>query len=185
MRLRIVILLVLGSLIFTSQTANAFSFPFDLIKILKNGTDSVNISQTKFNTFPFGGKITSSKTACSVKFWIWQTVYGYPVPCPNCGSIPIAGTVIDVGPPGIKASKVYTPPGITKIYPNNHQNKVGVYTLGIAFSSTYTKQIMEKVIDKVNSSLSSIRVPIPNGWLDHFHLVCPSDGSIILKIGTS
>ena len=40
---------------------------------------------------------------------------------------------------------------------------------------------VEKIINKINSTLKSIRVPIPNGWLDQFHLVCPK-GGIILKI---
>lgn len=184
-RISIFFISVLLVLIFTSRTSYAFN-PFDILKIIKGVTSTTNIIEIPSTVSPFGGKITSSKTACSVKFWIWQIVctpFGcFPVPCPNCGSIPIAGTVIKVSTPGIPVSEVFTFPGITKVYPNNHQNKVGVWTLG----TTLKTNIAQKIVDKINSALKKIpKIPIPpNGWLDQFHLVCPK-GGIILKIGTS
>lgn len=179
-RLIISFISVLLILIPTSQTAHAFSL--NVTKTIMSTVDGVvGTEKIPATTFPFGGKITSSGTACKVRFWVWQIVFGVPVPCPNCGFIPIAGTVIDVGPPGIPASKVFTFPGITKVYANNQQNKIGVMTLGIALES----RIVKRITDKINSALARIpQIPVPNGWIERFSLSCP-DGGIIRKIGTS
>lgn len=166
-------------LIFIPKTSYAWGVG-SVTGAMKRVVDSEKISDSMTVMFPFGGKIISTGTACKIRFWVWTNTPFGTFPCPNCGFIPVAGTVIDVGEPGIPASQVFTFPGITKIYPNKNEDKVEVWTLGIALKPF----LVQRIINKINRTLSRIRVPVPSGWLDHFHLVCP-DGGIIRQIGTS
>ena len=186
----IVISLIVSTAIFgflvPLQHARAISLGgiTSIIKTVVNIIDSTKAGKSTASiTFPFGGRITSSGTACKLKFTLWQiiiVIFGVPVPVPFPVSIPITGTVIDVGPPGLPTDDVYTFPGISDVYANNNENKVGAWTLGIAM----TPKIMDEILDKINSALDSITFTVPNGWVDNFSLDCP-DGGVILKIGTS
>ena len=182
MRLRVVTLLVLVSLIFTSQTANAFD-PFSLFKIvntIRNIGNATKIPTGPSLTVPFGGRITESGTACKLHYWVTVIVLGFPVTSPGV-PIPLFGTKINVSRPGLPISNVYTFPGITQEYENHNQDKVGKWTIGIASKYNFASAIK----DKVNSALGSI-TPISIGVITFFNfsLSCP-DGGIILKIGTS
>ena len=182
MKLRVITLLVLVSLIFTSQTANAFN-PFSVVRILTTIRNIGNATKTPTGpslTSPFGGKITESETACKLHYWVTVIVFGYPVTSPGI-PIPLFGTKVSVGRPGLPISNVYTFPGITKNYPNHNEDEVGKWTIGIASRQNFASSI----IDKVNSALSSIPpISIGVATFFNFSLSCP-DGGVILKIGTS
>ena len=182
MRLRFVTLLVLVSLIFTFQTAKAFD-PLSVVRIIGTIRNIGNAAKAPTGpslTVPFGGKITESGTACKLHYWITVIILGFPVTSPGV-PIPLFGTKINVSRPGLPISNVYTFPGITKIYPNHNEDKVGKWTIGIASKHNFAKAI----IDKVNSALNSIPpISIGVATFFNFSLSCP-DGGIILKIGTS
>lgn len=173
----IISILSITIFILTRQTSHAFGFDSvqNAIKNVGKISDSISVM------FPFGGEITSTGTACKVRFWVWTNTIWGPIPCPNCGFIPIAGTVIDVEEPGIPASQVFTFPGITKIYANRNEDKVGAMTIGLALKP----YLVKRITNRINSALSKIpAIPLPTGWADHFNLACPS-GGIIRQIGTS
>jgi|SRR3989344_1698319 len=179
MRLRIVIFFVLLSLIFSSQTAYAFN-PFSIVRIITTINNISKSIKPPTATVPFGGKITESGTACKLHYWVTVIVFGIPVTSPGV-PIPLFGTKVSVGPPGLPISEVYTFPGITQNYPNHNQDKVGTWTLGIASRAGFANPL----IQKVNSALSTLP-PISLGVATFFNfsISCP-DGGIILKIGTS
>lgn len=158
----------------TTRTTQAFS----LGGILGNIRQISNSTKAPSVTFPFGGKIVESNTACKLHYWMTEPPFFIPHPGIP---IPLFGTKIKVGPPGIPASNVFTFPGITKIYANKNEDKEGVMTLGIASNAKFVSSL----IDKVNSALGKIP-PIIVGSVAFFQfsLSCP-DGGIILKIGTS
>lgn len=178
-------ILIVGSLVMiTPRVTHAFN-PFGLVSIIStinNIVRSTRIPTTPSAVFPFGGRITESGTACKLHYWM-----SYPVPFPpffltHPGvSIPLFGTKIRVSPPGLPVSDVFTFPGITKIYANKHEDRVGVWTLGISSKANFVRSL----ISRINSALSSIP-PIVVGPVTFFNfsLSCP-DGGIILKIGTS
>ena len=179
MRLRIVILFVLLSLIVTSQTAHAFN-PFSIVKIITTINNASKSTKAPTITVPFGGRVTESGTACKLHYWVIVIVFGYPVVSPGV-PIPLFGTKVSVGPPGLPISEVYTFPGITQNYPNHNEGRVGTWTLGIATKSNFASPLIEKV----NSALSSIPpISIGVATFFNFSISCP-DGGIILKIGTS
>lgn len=182
MRLRIVILFVLLSLIVTPQTTYAFN-PFSVVKIIttiNNIGKSVKPPSAPSATVPFGGKITESGTACKLHYWATVIIFGFPVTTPGV-PIPLFGTKVSVGPPGLPISEVFTFPGITQNYPNHNEGKVGTWTLGIASKAGFASPLIEKV----NSALSTIPpISIGVATFFNFSISCP-DGGIILKIGTS
>lgn len=182
MRNFFIVFLILASLIFTPQTVYAFN-PFSLIRIIStinNIGKSVKIPSVPSATSPFGGKITESGTACKLHYLVTVIVFGIPVTAPGV-PIPLFGTKVSVGPPGLPISDVYTFPGITQNYPNHNEDDVGTWTLGIATKYNFASSL----IKQVNSALSSIP-PISVGVATFFNfsIKCP-DGGIILKIGTS
>lgn len=174
-----------------------------IVSIIKTTTKYIKLAKdiqnnTSSNIFPFGGRITHSEGGCALKFriWTWITVYGFPVPipCPSCGSIPLGGNTIEVGPPGIPSptGQIFTFPFITEIYDNNNQGKVGPWTIGLGWQPF--------PIDKINKALEDVTISIPPGnscpgaprnfyipsCFDDFHLKCSdNDRNVILKIGTS
>lgn len=180
----ITVIFLLGVLVLlfprTTQAAN----PFSIFKIFKTINDIVRSEKPSGPSAlaPFGGRITESGTACKLHYWM-----GYPVPFPPFyvthpgPPIPLFGTKISVSRPGIPASDIYTFPGITKIYPNRNEDKVGKWTLG----QVYNIDFMRKIIEQINSALDSIP-PIVVGPVTfyNFSLSCP-DGKVIFKIGTS
>lgn len=156
------------------RSANAFS----LGGILNNTKEVTSTTKIPTIMFPFGGKIVESSTACKLHYWMTEPPFFIPHPGIP---IPLFGTKIKVGPPGIPASDIFTFPGITRIYANKNEDKVGVWTLGIASNISF----MKSLIKRVNSALSKLP-PIVAGPVSFFRfsLSCP-DGGIILKIGTS
>lgn len=164
---------------FLAPKAQAFN-PFSIFKILKTINDitkQAKPASTTGITFPFGGKITEAGTACKLHFWMSEPPFFIPHPGIP---IPLFGTKIRVGPPGVPASDVFTFPGITQIYDNHHEDKVGSWTLGIALKTN----IVKPIIDRINSALRYL-TPIIVGPVAfyNFSLACP-DGGIITKIGT-
>jgi len=179
MKLRIVILFVLLSLIVTPQTTHAFN-PFSVVKIITTINDIGKSVKAPTATVPFGGRITESKTACKLHYWVTVIIFGVPVTSPGV-PIPLFGTKVRVGPPGLPISDVYTFPRITQVYANHNEGKVGAWTLGIASKANFANLL----IKKVNSALNSIPpISIGVATFFNFSISCP-DGGIILKIGTS
>lgn len=187
-------------LIFTlaiSPPARAISL-LSIVNIVKAVTGSIRAA-TSISTvldgyvphkFPFGGHITSSERACSLKGWIWiPTPFG-PVPCVNCLYWPFApfgGRAIKVGPPVASPGKVIVFPWISDVYRNKQENKIGPWALGLGFTPFPLKQI--------NDALGLITIPYGAGWIDHLHIACQASGEkdlngneiykVILKLGTS
>lgn len=182
MRSFFIVFLILVSLIFTSQTVHAFN-PFSLVRFtttINNIGKSTKIPSTPSAMVPFGGKITESGTACKLNYWVTVIVFGLPVTTPGI-PIPLFGTKVRVGPPGLPISDVFTFPGITQTYPNHNEGRVGTWTLGMASKYNFAASL----IKQVNSALSSIP-PISVGVATFFNfsIKCPN-GGIILKIGTN
>ena len=173
-QLILVLLTAVVVLIFEPKLAQAFSMG----GILKDVGQTAKSSKIPSVGIPFGGKITESSTACKLHYWMTEPPFFIPHPGVP---IPLFGTKIKVGPPGIPASDIFTFPGITKIYANKNENRVGVWTLGITSNTNF----MKSLINKANSSISKLP-PIVVGPVSFFKfsLSCP-DGGIILKIGTS
>lgn len=173
-----------GLFLFSRRPAEAFNIVAvanavrTIVNILKTYQNASSISRA---TFPFGGKITSSGVACKLNYWMT-----YPVPFPpfiliHPGvPIPLFGTKIDVSRPGLPTSNAYTLPYISKIYANRHENRTGVWTLGMAMNSGPVRQI----ISRINNALRSIVISIGVVTLFDFTINCPN-GGLILKIGTS
>jgi hypothetical protein len=196
----IAILLVVAVLgLFTHQFADALSFSFikKVVDVLKTSykyygvvKDYAKLPGYIPHTFPFGGHITSSERACSLKWTNWVIIYtpvGYfPVPIP--GYWPIPGRAIEVGPPIPSNGKVIDFPFISDIYRNNQEDRVGPWALAIGFTPF--------PLDQINDALGLITIPLPaGGWADNFHMDCSSSGEkdkegndiykVILKLGTS
>lgn len=181
----ITVFILLGVLVLlfprTTQAANPFSI-FKIIGTINDIVRSEKIPSGPSALAPFGGKITESGTACKLNYWMGYPIPFFPFYITHPGPpIPLFGTKISVSRPGIPASDIYTFPGITKVYPNHNEDKVGKWTLG----QVYRADFMGKIIDKINSSLSSLS-PIVIGTVTfyNFSLSCP-DGKAIFKIGTS
>ncbi len=150
------------------------------IKTTKNMASGNNLSEDVPHTFNFGGHITHSEGGCAVKAWTWIIVLGFPVPCPNCLTIPLGGNTIEVGDPiSSPKGQMFTFPFISDIYANHNEGKTGPWALGIGFTPF--------PIDKINDALGKIpKIPFGVGWIDHFHLECSdSNKNVILKMGTS
>jgi len=183
MRVRIIIItLLVSSSFFALNTADAFD-PFSVVKIMKTINQvrsTVKAPTSPALMVPFGGKIVESGTACKLHYWTLYFIGPIPVTHPG-PPIPLFGTKIKVDQPGLPISNAFTFPGVTKIYPNKHEDRVGVWTLGIATKYNFTKTL----VDTINSSLGKL-TPISVGPVTFFKfsLSCP-DGGIILKIGTS
>ena len=181
MRVRIIIItLLVSSSFFALNTADAFD-PFSVVKIMKTINQvrsTVKAPTSPALMVPFGGKIVESGTACKLHYWMSEPPFYIPHPG---FPIPLFGSKIRVATPGIPISNVFTFPGITQIYANKHEDRVGVWTLGISSK----KNFVNSIINTVNSTLSRIP-PIIVGPVTFFNfsLSCP-DGGIILKIGTS
>lgn len=144
-------------------------------------------------TFPFGGRITSSSRGCAIRFWIWVRVWGVEIPCPNCGYIPLPGRTITVGaplpvtpPPG----KIFTIPFISDVYRNHAARnlRAGPWSLGLGFTPFPLKQI--------NEALAEIpSIDLGFGRASRFKLSCKESGEkdqngddiykVIIKMGTS
>ena len=180
-RRAVIIVFILGSLTFLTPK-NTYAFdPFSIVRILtsiRTAVRSVQIPNSPSVTVPFGGRIVESGTACKLHYWMSEPPFYIPHPG---FPIPLFGSKIRVATPGIPISNVFTFPGITQIYANKHEDRVGVWTLGISSK----KNFVNSIINTVNSTLSRIP-PIIVGPVTFFNfsLSCP-DGGIILKIGTS
>lgn len=181
MKRYLIILLVVISAASVPKIARAFTLnPLDaftlVTKIREVINGSINIGPPSV-TFPFGGRITESGTACKLKYKV--KVFGV-VPIPGI-PIPLFGTKVKVSQPGIPASDIFTFPGITRIYANNHQDRVGAWTLGIATRANY----IQPFITRLNTILGSIPdIPLVYVTVGDFGIGCPN-GGLILQIGTS
>lgn len=146
-----------------------------------NAIYGIGIPENVPHVFPFGGRITSTGGGCHIRFWIWYTgpPLFTPIPCPNCGFIPLSSYAVTVGQPVPGYGEMFSFPLITDTYANYHQGQVGVWTLGLGFTPF--------PIDRINSALGAIpRIPYGAGWFDRFSLRCSNDNlNVILKIGTS
>ncbi|MEX2090972.1 MAG: hypothetical protein WD989_02495 [Candidatus Paceibacterota bacterium] len=182
----ILVLVIISAAFVVSEPAHGLDFNIirrvvNAIRAVANLLKSVDTARV---TFPFGGKITDTGVACKIHYW--TTVRG----CPPVGvcyvgpgiPIPITGTKIDVDRPGIPADDIFTFPFISQIYANKNQNKVGVWTLGLAFNNEFFER---GVLNPINDALDQIPV-ITIGVADfyNFSLSCP-EGGVIYKIGTS
>ena len=130
--------------------------------------------------FPFGGQIVDTGVACKLHYWVLYFVWGIPVTHPGI-PIPIVGTRIDVSLPGIPAEDIFTFPYISRIYANYNQNKVGVWTLGLALKNEWFEKA---ILDPINKALDNVIFSIGIITFYNFSLNCP-DGGPIYKIGTS
>ena len=180
----------------------------ELVRKLKTYYDayknssSINLPGYVPHKFPFGGRITSTEQACSLKFWQWYLVCYPVIGCymtPFPGYIPLGGSAITTGeplpvkpPPG----RVITFPFISQIYNNHTEDRVGPWDLGIGFTPF--------PLDQINSILEAITIPptvtcspttYTGACFDHFHIDCSASGEkdrngndiykVILKLGTS
>ena len=179
------------------QSAQAIGFT-SIINIVKTATGFLKTANQYGNTldgyvphnFSFGGHITTSERACSLKAWLWfPTPFGI-VPCPNCFYWPFApfgGSAIEVGPPISSHGKVIVFPWISEIYRNKQEDRVGPWALGLGFTPF--------PLEKINDALDLITIPYGVGWIDHIHIACSESGEkdqsgnaiykVILKLGTS
>lgn len=201
----VVIFLILAVLGLTfprsTQAFNLFGHDVDFIGTFNSVFKAVRLVKGAPgyipHTFPFGGRITSSERGCAIRFWIWQIVCVFgicvPVPCPDCGYIPIPGRTITVGNPvpvSPSPGKIFTFPFISDVYRNHEARdlRAGPWSLGLGFTPFPLKQI--------NKALAEIpNIPIPNGWLSRFKMVCKASGEkdrngddiykVIRKLGTS
>jgi len=182
---RVVIFIIILSLFLTSfliyETTDALSFNIirritDAIKAVTNFLKNINTAKV---ISPFGGRITKTGKACTIHYWMTEPPFFIPHPG---FPIPIGGTKINVGPPGITAKEIFTFPFISQIYSNHHENRVGAWTLGLTFNKEFFKK---RVLDPINDALDQIP-PISVGLVTFFNfsLSCP-DGGVIYKIGTS
>lgn len=197
----IAILLVIAIVgLFTHQSADALSFSFikKIVDVLKTSYKSYKVVENYGklpsyvpHTFPFGGHITSSEQACSLKWTNWVIIcYGpagcYPTPIP--GYWPFTGQAIEVGPPIPSNGKIIDFPFISDIYRNDQEDRVGPWALAIGFTPF--------PLDQINDALGLITIPLPaGGWADNFHIDCSESGEkdqsgnaiykVILKLGTS
>jgi len=144
------------------------------------------------HNFSFGGHITSSERACSLKGWIWYVgpPLFIPTPCPNCFYWPFApfgGRAIKVGPPIASPGKVIVFPWISDVYRNKQEHRVGPWALGLGFTPF--------PLHEINDALGSIPpIPYGAGWIDHLHIDCQASGEkdlegndiykVIRKLGT-
>jgi len=141
------------------------------------------------HNFSFGGHITSSERACSIRAWIWYEgppLY-VPLPCPDCFFWPLGGRAIEVGPPVPSPGKVIDFPWISQIYRNYQEDRVGPWALGLGFTPF--------PLNKINDALGSIMIFYGAGWIDHIRIDCQASGEedasgndiykVILKLGTS
>jgi len=196
----IVIFLIIAALgLLAPQSANAFSFDFirKITSVLKTSYKYYKVAQDYGklpgyvpHTFPFGGHITSSERACSLKWTNWiiicTPVGCFPVPIP--GYWPFPGRAIESGPPIPTNGKIIDFPFISDIYRNNQESRVGPWDLGLGFTPF--------PLDQINDALGLITIPLPaGGWADNFHIDCQASGEkdkegndiykVILKLGTS
>ena len=184
---QIVISIIILSIVLTSfliyETSHGLSLNFisRVLNAIRTVADLLRAIDTARITFPFGGKITDTGVACKLHYWVLYFVGPYPVTHPGY-PIPITGTKIDVGPPGISADDIFTFPFISQVYANRNENRVGAWTLGLAFNKEFFK---ESVLGPVNDALGQMPV-FSVGYLTfyNFSLSCP-DGGVIYKIGTS
>ena len=182
-----IILVIILSVILTSflvyETTHALSFNIigRIISAVRTVASLLQNVDTVRITSPFGGKIADTGRACTIHYWTLYYVAGFPVTHPGV-PIPIGGTKIDVGPPGIEAEEIFTFPFISQIYLNNNENQVGAWTLGLIFNNEFFE---ESVLNPINDALDQIPAfSVGVITFYNFSLSCP-DGGVIYKIGTS
>lgn len=193
----ILVVTILG-LFMPTPTTHAFSTTAIIDAIRKAVKFIIAIKNANLKVpgiFVFGGRITHSKGGCKIKYRVWTTVcYGifgcWATPFPGF-PIPLGGNTIEVGPPiSSPKGQMFTFPGITDIYMNKRQGKVGPWALGIGWKPFPIKQI--------NEALKNIEISIGGGacyvrpqsigqtCVNNFHLDCSDNNeNVILKIGTS
>lgn len=167
-----------------------------LICILKKTHDFIQTVQQITNilgfiphTFPFGGPILSSETACSFHFDEYTFAFTICTPFTGCWtpalgpvpiSIPLGGRAIRVGDPMPITPPTTAPygriiafPWISKIYDQHTENRAGPWSLGLGFTPF--------PLGEINNSLGSIKIRIPPNYLDSIDAPCwtPVFGSYI------
>ena len=149
------------------------------------------IASDEPHTFAFGGHITHSEGGCAVKYTVHIRIFilGIPVVVPFPGvPIPLGGDTIEVGPPlSGPPGQMFTFPGISDVYSNHSEGRVGPWALGLGFAPF--------PIDKINEALDELPSIPPGGCgqgqasevcMDNFHLDCSDNNkNVILKLGTS
>src|SRR3989344_8191774 len=93
------------------------------------------------HSFPFGGHITSSERACSLRATVIYTGPPFPFICPNCFYWALGGRAIEVGPPVPTNGRIIAFPWISDIYRNHSENQVGPWALGLGFTPFPLDQI--------------------------------------------
>lgn len=194
----ILFIAIILTALFAPVSAHAFALDpntikniVSIFKAIYKGYETVSkVAANVPHKFIFGGHITHSEGGCSLKFTTHTriVVLGVPVVVPIPGLIPLGGNTIEVGPPvNSPGGQMFTFPGITDIYRNNSQGRVGPWALGIGFAPF--------PIDKINDALGKLPSIPPGGCgqtqgsefcVDNFHLDCSDNNkNVILKIGTS